>query len=633
MESTESGPSIEYLSYDEIVKGLHDLQHQYPDVVRLYSSQDAFQLASVGRCGVQQEPCTIWIVELVNRTGKSPQQLAQLPEMLVSGELHGDEPIGTLSSYYFIKTLVEHSPRDPWLSMLLNTRMVTVIPMTNAVGYSHGVRGESEQGTDYLGMDPNRDFPFDQEPNNCMRTVAARTIYSLFHRHLFQILLTFHGGTNVLSYEWGDTKHCSSTLPCEPCPDSEIMHLIANKLQQVSGSAGDYETPYVIGDMGSQVYPVRGGLEDWAYGASWSDVSGYCLWSPSTATNISNRCIAYLIETSHNKHPSNSTLGYYDWPMIRERDGHIPRNIRLSLVAMELLKPFIYLIGWGEPLGRNVMNGGWNDRIMNSRWSERRPLNKDRMDEFLWVWWVGGGLVVHETWIQFATAKEDSISLHGSTMKQNNTSEWMDPFMNDTLSGYLFHDSINLTQLLLQVGKEHAIYFRGWLSMDRYEENVQSHWIQARNNDSWFGSIPGHVISGQSYYVSDCVRIEWKKNEDVYEISKVDADQLQWNRDEEYPTRLEKNLSIWSWLKWVLLAIVLGPGTFPLLGCIGVGCLRLFGIRMPRITIQRIWSHWISKRATTENNSSVYYPMQSSSSSSSPPEEEEEGLWNEKLVK
>lgn len=27
--------------------------------------------------------------------------------------------------------------------------------------------------------------------------------------------------------------------------------------------------PYKIGDMTSTVYPVRGGLEDWGYGAGW----------------------------------------------------------------------------------------------------------------------------------------------------------------------------------------------------------------------------------------------------------------------------------------------------------------------------------------------------------------------------
>jgi hypothetical protein len=26
---------------------------------------------------------------------------------------------------------------------------------------------------------------------------------------------------------------------------------------------------YILGDISSTIYPVRGGLEDWAYGAGW----------------------------------------------------------------------------------------------------------------------------------------------------------------------------------------------------------------------------------------------------------------------------------------------------------------------------------------------------------------------------
>ena len=31
---------------------------------------------------------------------------------------------------------------------------------------------------------------------------------------------------------------------------------------------------YILGDMSSTVYPVHGGLEDWAYGASWDTGPG-----------------------------------------------------------------------------------------------------------------------------------------------------------------------------------------------------------------------------------------------------------------------------------------------------------------------------------------------------------------------
>ena len=41
--------------------------------------------------------------------------------------------------------------------------------MTNAIGVEQLRREE-------LGIDPNRDFPYDQEPSRCMKTVAARAV-------------------------------------------------------------------------------------------------------------------------------------------------------------------------------------------------------------------------------------------------------------------------------------------------------------------------------------------------------------------------------------------------------------------------------------------------------------------------
>lgn len=32
---------------------------------------------------------------------------------------------------------------------------------------------------------------------------------------------------------------------------------------------GSSTRPYIVGDMSSTVYPVNGGMEDWAYAAGW----------------------------------------------------------------------------------------------------------------------------------------------------------------------------------------------------------------------------------------------------------------------------------------------------------------------------------------------------------------------------
>jgi len=41
---------------------------------------------------------------------------------------------------------------NPWISRMVNTRSIMLLPMSNALGYENIVREEN-------GVDPNRDFP------------------------------------------------------------------------------------------------------------------------------------------------------------------------------------------------------------------------------------------------------------------------------------------------------------------------------------------------------------------------------------------------------------------------------------------------------------------------------------------
>jgi hypothetical protein len=71
--------------------------------------------------------------------------------------------------------------------------------------------------------------------------------------------------------------------------------------------------------MTSTVYPVGGGLEDWAYSAGWDRAQGAAVQDcqPKTYSLPSNfqkdtdqvRSLIYLIETDKHKNPEHSTYG------------------------------------------------------------------------------------------------------------------------------------------------------------------------------------------------------------------------------------------------------------------------------------------------------------------------------------
>jgi len=228
-------------------------------------------------------------------------------------------------------------------------------------------------------MDANRDFPYLQHEKMCMRTIAGRVANELFREHLFQLMITFHGGTEVIGYEWGSRNHLlpHSQKSSNP-PDAAgilgvatAMQLAAGKsngqrgYRQVDGRVQDTKWAgpwyYPIGTMTNTVYYVDGGMEDWSYGGSWENpiakahgktepintckpttYGGYPV-ERTVYNEHQLRLIDFLVETTDDKKPAQSTLGSAEQLLISGmNDGHIPRNMRMCLKLIELLEPEVY---------------------------------------------------------------------------------------------------------------------------------------------------------------------------------------------------------------------------------------------------------------------------------------------------
>ena len=140
------------------------------------------------------------------------------------------------------------SPLRQWLARLVSTRRTIIIPTANALGYSQNKREEGN-------IDPNRDFPFDIEQyheDECMQTIAGRSINELWRSHLFQIGLTFHGGMEVIGYEWGAPTYLNYNAP-----DALAQEQIANAYSRYSNGFHGHSA-YDYGTMNDKVYYVRG---------------------------------------------------------------------------------------------------------------------------------------------------------------------------------------------------------------------------------------------------------------------------------------------------------------------------------------------------------------------------------------
>ncbi|KAK4532656.1 hypothetical protein CCYA_CCYA13G3513 [Cyanidiococcus yangmingshanensis] len=438
-----------YHTYSSMVITLARLAYEYPEVARVYTTQAEYNLAAAGesciidmnqpmsqealmglneraRLAVQRRiddlrqldglpinACRVWVIDITDRSAGVESSIGaqtDRPQILISGALHGDERIGPTAVTELAAVLVEAGffPRSgrtaekahrqessettasifgtdtkaiaSWLHYLVQHRRITIVPAANAVGFAQGERTE-------LGVDPNRDFPWNQaSPLECMQSIAARSIHELVLANTYQLLLTFHGGTTVIGYEWGDMVHCPEQHDCQrnaPAPDIVSMQTIAFALRSHAGAGTHYGTrPFEIGTMGDTVYPVAGGMEDWAYGASVlasqqnlvtackpNTFGGY---GPSKTLAVRGqaaaRMIALLVETADEKQPPEDRLGArqipkassYCWRadvrLLSERqahhensadldtgtlvEGHVWRNVRLSLQAIDILEPY-----------------------------------------------------------------------------------------------------------------------------------------------------------------------------------------------------------------------------------------------------------------------------------------------------
>ena len=318
-----------------------------------------------------------------------------IPDVFLSGSVHGDERVGPTSLLEMAELLVQsayceslprmkYSPSSPnlhdknhdeilwkqelmssmmcrdslndkgvpspyrqWLARLASTRRIVIIPTANALGYSQNRREENF-------IDPNRDFPFDIEKGNeasCMRTIAGRSINELFRSHLFPIGLTFHGGMEVIGYEWGAPTYLN-----KDAPDAVAQNMIAEGYSRYANGFQRHSA-YDFGTMNDKVYYVRGGMEDWAFAGSW-DPDRVVQCSPTTFggydaektkyNNSTLRAFNMLIETSDIKGPPRNQLGTRSQPLISsngEENGHIARNIRLALLAVDAVEPYVSIRG------------------------------------------------------------------------------------------------------------------------------------------------------------------------------------------------------------------------------------------------------------------------------------------------
>mmetsp|Transcript_15249 Transcript_15249/g.42201 ORF Transcript_15249/g.42201 Transcript_15249/m.42201 type:complete len:755 (-) Transcript_15249:40-2304(-) len=577
-------------SSEEIEERLSRWSTHYTHLTRVTTSQEEYGLPRAGGANdcpfVEEDGCPNSILTIQDFVAhpEGSQSSKELPEVFLSGELHGNEQVGPTAVMQAAELLLEatscielprvkikdKSPdlwdievqkskdcRDRmlefgisekqmwWLARLTTTRRIVVVPTANALGYFRKKRTEGS-------VDANRDFPFDYESNPkhpefnnaCMKTIAARTINEIFREHLFQLSFTFHGGMEVIGYEWGAPTYSHTSIS----PDDVVQNQVAAAYSRYGGGWKS-TPPYKYGPMNPEVYPVRGGMEDWAYASSWdpdrvipckpSTYSGYPV-QKTTYNNSTLRVLNMLVETSNDKIPTKN-LGS-SWDLLNgfsvAGNGHISRNIRLSLLAAELVQPWLSI--------RNVNELELTDDIvpLTSRANcqdYKRVLIPPKSRKVVIEWVVGGSLTINVTKLWYAKWSDVPDVTCESQPPVNIEEQMTEGTPISATSGKTSYASTSgaktahfSASMDVSDFKEHDMLVvmvsarvdQDWATQPGNVEPKkppQSHMANARTNPDWHHESAGKVIQGRLDWFSIPLTIEVGSTQKTVETLELSA--------------------------------------------------------------------------------------------------------------
>ena len=577
----------ELLELEKINERLLEWPGRYPDLIRLTTAQEAYGLPQAG--GPRDCPfddgdgCKNYIVTIQDYVAhpELSESSQRLPEVLWSGEVHGDERVGPtavleaaqllldattceslprverrpkqvmydtkvdevwkneLSEAYLCRQMLEdrygvNAEHRQWLARLVSTRRIVIVPTANALGYSNDERKEN-------GIDPNRDFPYQiKNSSDCMKSIAARTLNEVFRDHLFQLALTFHCCKNSISYEWGAPKWGES-----PSPDDTAQAQIAELYSLYAGSWPGME-PYEVGKMNSIVYPVKGGMEDWAYAGSWDTkrviqcqptINGEYPADKTSYNNSTLRVFNTLIETGFREGEYGTSLNVTSKDLLGT--GSVPTNMRLALMSLELVEPYVQVTQINDmrleddivPLMERSGRTCQTNRVVSV------PLKSNRASV---NWVVGGSLEISNVQLWYGKWGDVPTSVLNCTVqptKADIETHMMAATMNSATSGSgkfsrngpctVFSGSIDLSDFseddsLVVIAS--ARVDESWSTQPKhYKPKVlpQAHVVNARTNPDWYHEIPGSIVQGRLYFFSIPVTLQLVREYDGQPLSKT----------------------------------------------------------------------------------------------------------------
>ncbi|MGQ9708497.1 MAG: M14 family zinc carboxypeptidase [bacterium] len=189
---------------------------------------------------------------LAMKVSDNPEVHENEPAVHFEGAIHGDEKISWAITFELLKYLVSRYGSDTFVTRLVDTREIYLLPMFNPDGYiaSRRYNGNS------VDLNRNWGWMWGNELNQGARPFSEpenRAVLAHIWRHPFVTFVSYHAGKTFISYPWSYCYSYQNTIP-------EL-----NLIQFLSARYA-YWTHYTYGQGSDTMYLINGSTKDFDYG-------------------------------------------------------------------------------------------------------------------------------------------------------------------------------------------------------------------------------------------------------------------------------------------------------------------------------------------------------------------------------
>ena len=241
-ESQEREPWGYHNSF-EIEGILRNLAENHPDITEFTTAQSLLQTRGI----TGEKVIPILFVGDRSDSGR--------PWVMIIGAHHGNEQDSAESVLAFAVDLIEGYDNGEERSIkIVGKTNLAILPVVNPYGLDMGIRYDEN------GEDPNRDYPFDPDPEGVpLTTAGAHAVHSLAKMYPFTLAVSYHTGSKGVYTPWG------ADLPGSRSPDRLCLQELSDALVRSSGA--------VMESGPANDYPglgyLNGAFDDHLYGSTF----------------------------------------------------------------------------------------------------------------------------------------------------------------------------------------------------------------------------------------------------------------------------------------------------------------------------------------------------------------------------